>query len=135
MAVKARQQNRFSTRFETAKKYFSPDGPKYNVKALCEALTITRKEFQEYTGVAANNYWEDKLFGFNKDALEDKVAKLLLLQLLLEDLFPNKMDAQFWLRLPSTEFANRSPLKAAVDGKIDEVLSALSILADGNTVA
>ena len=135
MAVKDKQQNRLAARFEAAKKYFNPEGPKYNVKALCDALTLTRKEFQEYSGVSANNYWEDKFVGFNKEEVEDKVAKLLLLEILLEDLFPKRNDAQFWLRLPSTEFSNRSPLKMAVEGKIEHVLAALSTLAEGNTVA
>jgi uncharacterized protein (DUF2384 family) len=122
-------------RFKLASKFFRPDGPRFNIKALCQALTLTRKEFEAYSGTSANHYWEDKFVKLNDGDPRKKAERLLLLVVLLEDLFPEELDGQFWLRLPNTTFDKKPPLELCIEGRIDEVIDLLNSLAEGNTVA
>ncbi len=128
-------KSRFSGRIETAKKYFNPLNGTYNVKALCTALTVNRKELLQYLGSNSNSIWTGEFAGINGYEKQEKVEKLLMLLLLLEESFSSQLDGHYWLRLPNENFQNKPPIKSVIEGNIDKVLDALIALADGNVMA
>ncbi len=113
-------------------------GGRYKVKALCESLTLTRKDIATMTGKTPSwfqDYWSDKFVKPNDDVVRENIEQLLLIFVLLDNLFKDEAQGRLWLRLPNPAFENRTPASLMVDGKLATVRDSLISIVSGGIPA
>lgn len=111
----------------------------YKVRELCDALTISRKEFQEYLADdRAMELWNSsnaQPIPAGKANVEQKLDNLLLLHFLSRMLQPDDVSLKYWMRLPNPYFNGESPMKLVLRGDGESVFSQLEAIHTGNVVA
>lgn len=114
------------------------EGGKYNVRGLCEALTLTRKDIAVITGKTPQwfqEYWSVKFKKPSDGRVRDTIEQLLLVYVLLTNLCKEDGQTKLWMRLPNPAFQNKTPASLIVDGKLEIVRDALINLMSGGVPA
>ena len=95
-------------------------------------LGLTQEELGQVVGRDRRSVarWEATVSSGARGGAALVLRKVARLRLLLEDL-TDQETARSWIRTPNREFRAQSPLDLLVSGRIDEVLAALEVLADG----
>lgn len=122
-----------------ASPFFDPaDGGRFNVKGLCEALTLTRKDIAQATNKTPQwfqEYWTDRFKKPSDAKVRETIEQLLLVYVLLINLCKEEGQTKLWMRLPNPAFKNRTPASLIVTGELNTLRDALIDLMTGGVPA
>ena len=111
---------------------------KFNVRGLCDALTLTRKDLGVMTGKSPadlREYWEDREDRFVqiKDRqFKHTVRLLLLVQALATKLCQTDAQTRLWMRASNPSFEERTPASMIAGGRLGDVVDKLIDLTAGS---
>lgn len=117
---------------------FIDNSGKFNVRGLCEALTLTRKDIAAATNKNPQWFQEYWLGNFKKPSdqtVHKTVEQLLLVYVLLASICKEEGQTRLWMRLPNPAFENKTPASLIVDGNLDKVRDTLIDLVNGGNPA
>lgn len=119
--------------------FFDPsEGGRFNVKGLCEALTLTRKDIALATKKTSQwyqEYWTERFKKPSDTFVRETVEQLLLIYVLLNNLCKEEGQTRLWMRLPNPAFDNKTPASLIVEGNLSKVRDALIDLMSGGIPA
>lgn len=121
-----------------ASPFVDPAGGKFNVKGLCDALTLTRRDIATATGKNPQwfqEYWSDRFKRPSDNKVLETVEQLLLIYVLLMNLCKEEGQTKMWMRLPNPAFGNKTPASLIVNGDLAIVRDALINLMTGGVPA
>jgi Antitoxin Xre/MbcA/ParS C-terminal toxin-binding domain len=113
-------------------------GGSFNVRGLCEALTLTRKDIAQATGKNPQwfqEYWTNRFKKPSDAIVRETIEQLLLVYVLLINLCKEEGQTKLWMRLPNPAFNNKTPASLIVDGELATVRDALIDLMTGGVPA
>jgi hypothetical protein len=101
---------------------------KFQVRGLCEALTLTRKDLGKLTGnspAQLREYWSEEFVEINEPVLKKTIEELLLVHALAVKLCAGEEQAQRWYRTPNQNFHERTPIGLILNGELAQVIDTL----------
>ncbi|MBX9720688.1 MAG: MbcA/ParS/Xre antitoxin family protein [Candidatus Obscuribacterales bacterium] len=111
---------------------------KFNVRALCEALTLTRKDLATATNKNPQwfqEYWNGSFKKPTDNTVHQTIEQLLLIYVLLASICKEEGQTKLWMRLPNPAFDNKTPASLIVGGQLDMVRDTLIGLVTGGSPA
>ena len=117
---------------------FVDNSGKYNVKGLCEALTLTRKDIAQATAKPPQwfqEYWNGTFKRPSDAKVLKTIEQLLWIYVLVSSLCKEEGQSRLWMRLPNPAFENETPASLIVEGNLDRVRDSLINLLNGGIPA
>jgi hypothetical protein len=101
---------------------------RYQIRGVCEALTLTRKDLGRITGKSPaqlRDYWSDQFIEIDEPSFKHLIEQFVLAYALASKLCGDEMATRSWFRTPNEHFNERTPAGTIVAGELDSLLSML----------
>ncbi|MBU6450572.1 MAG: hypothetical protein KGS72_02255 [Cyanobacteria bacterium REEB67] len=101
---------------------------RYQIRGVCEALTLTRKDLGRITGKSPaqlREYWSDEFIEIDEPEFKQLIEQFVLVYALASKICGSENDTKAWFRAPNEGFNDRTPAGMIVSGELDKILSTL----------